>query len=130
MQGGGEGFDWHRMLFDYPPLKLPNLAFRNRGDLTFEDASKRWRFDLGDDISHGMALADLDGDGDLDVVINRLNMPAAVLRNDARRRASRFGCAGTPRTRLESGAGSACWVDRCRCSSGRSSPGARICRAP
>ena len=77
------GYDWRRMLFDYPPLKLPNVAFRNRGDLTFQDVSERWRFDLGDDISQGMAVADLDGDGDQDVVINRLNSPAAVLRNDA-----------------------------------------------
>lgn len=75
--------DWHRMVFEFPPLPLPNVAFRNRGDLTFEDASLAWHFDLGPDVSHAMALADLDGDGDLDVVINRLGKPAAMLRNDA-----------------------------------------------
>ncbi len=75
--------DWRRMLFEFPALPLPNVAFRNRGNLTFEDASRAWRFDLGNDVSNAMALADLDGDGDLDVVINRLGKPAAVLRNDA-----------------------------------------------
>ena len=92
--------DWRRMLFEYPPLALPNMAFRNRGDLTFEDASKSWHFDVGNDISHGMALADLDGDGDLDVVINRLGQPAAVLRNDASapRVAVRLRARGGPNT--------------------------------
>ena len=75
--------DWRRMLFEFPPLLLPNVAFRNRGDLTFEDVSQAWRFGLGPDYSHGMATADLDSDGDQDVVINRLGKPAAVLRNDA-----------------------------------------------
>lgn len=75
--------DWRRMLFEYPPLPTPNVAFRNKGDLTFEDASRTWRFDTGADISHGMAVADLDMDGDLDVVINRLGQPAAIMRNDA-----------------------------------------------
>jgi hypothetical protein len=76
--------DWHRLRWEYPPLRLRNVAFRNRGDLTFEDVSERWGFGVEDDISHGMATADLDDDGDLDVVVNRLNAPAAVFRNDAR----------------------------------------------
>jgi len=77
------GVDWRRERQFFPKLLLPNVAFRNRGDLSFTDASTEWRFGIEPDISHGMASADLDGDGDLDVVINRLNATAAVLRNDA-----------------------------------------------
>ncbi|MBX3746648.1 MAG: VCBS repeat-containing protein [Verrucomicrobiae bacterium] len=66
----------------FPPLHTPNLAFRNRGDLTFEDVSERWGFDLRG-VSQGMALADLDGDGDLDVVLNNLNQGVSLYRNDA-----------------------------------------------
>ena len=74
---------WQRQRWEFPPLKLKNVAFRNRGNLTFEDVSAKWRFGIDEDISHGIAAADLDGDGDLDVVINRLGAPALVLRNDA-----------------------------------------------
>jgi hypothetical protein len=74
---------WRRERWQFPPLQLKNVAFRNRGDLTFDDASEKWRFGLEDDISHAMAAADLDGDGDLDVVVNRLGAPVLLLRNDA-----------------------------------------------
>jgi enediyne biosynthesis protein E4 len=64
-----------------PLTDTPNAAFRNRGDLTFEDVTVRWGFD-STIISHGMALADLDGDGDLDVIVNGINSPPLIYRND------------------------------------------------
>ncbi|MEP6832397.1 MAG: FG-GAP-like repeat-containing protein [Gemmatimonas sp.] len=83
LQGRFNSVPWRRLRWEFPILKLKNVAFRNRGDLTFEDASAKWRFGMDEDISHGIASADLDGDGDLDVVVNRLGAPALVLRNDA-----------------------------------------------
>jgi hypothetical protein len=66
----------------FPANELRNLAFKNLGDLTFEEVGQSWGFSALD-ISHGMALGDLDNDGDLDMVTNRLNAPAAIYRNES-----------------------------------------------
>lgn len=66
----------------YPPSLTKNLAFRNRHDLRFEEVGGRWGFDSRR-IANGIALADLDNDGDLDVAINCLDNVPLLYRNEA-----------------------------------------------
>ncbi len=66
----------------FPRLDTPNIALRNLGNGRFADASKDWGFHQRG-VSQGMAAADLDNDGDIDVVINNMNGPAFLLRNNA-----------------------------------------------
>ncbi|AHM61860.1 ASPIC/UnbV domain-containing protein [Flammeovirgaceae bacterium 311] len=63
-----------------PEVKIPNAAFRNRGDLSFEDVSQSWGLNQ-ESFSNGAAYADLDGDGDLDLITNNVNQPAFVYNN-------------------------------------------------
>ena len=71
-----------RVRLMHPGFATENAAFRNRRDGTFEPMSHEWGFHQ-EGISYGMAMADLDNDGDLDLVVNNLNMAASLYRNDA-----------------------------------------------
>jgi hypothetical protein len=62
------------------PLKTPIVAFRNLGNLKFEDVGPAWGFDQPA-LHNGIALADLDNDGGLDVVVNNLGSVAGVYHN-------------------------------------------------
>ena len=79
----------------FPRLATPNLAFRKRHDLTFEEAAGQWGFDLPG-VSQGMACADLDNDGDLDVVINNFDDAASYPQKSNQRAPSGSAVEGHP----------------------------------
>jgi hypothetical protein len=60
-----------------------NYVFSNNKNCTFSNVSAEWGFDKPSN-SNGAAYADLDNDGDLDLVINNINQPAFIYRNEAR----------------------------------------------
>jgi enediyne biosynthesis protein E4 len=63
-----------------PQIKVPKFIFKNEGDVHFTDHSKAWGVDKIA-FSNGAAYADLDNDGDLDLIVNNLNDNAFLFQN-------------------------------------------------
>jgi hypothetical protein len=66
-----------------PSTVIPNYIFRNNHNCTFSNQQKQWGMDKPA-ISSSAVYADLDNDGDLDLVVNNINENAFVYRNTAR----------------------------------------------
>ncbi len=77
-----KSFDFTKFKEKSNPVFIPNYAFKNNGDLTFTNKVQEWGLDQKS-FSNGSAYADLDNDGDLDLVVNNVNQEAFVYRNNA-----------------------------------------------
>ena len=70
------------LIKELPEKKTVNYFFRNNGDDTFEDVTKKWT-EAKPSFSNGAVYADLDNDGDLDIVVNNVGEKAYVLQNNS-----------------------------------------------
>jgi hypothetical protein len=65
-----------------PSSQVKSYLFKNNGNTTFTDVSASWGISLPSN-SNGAVYADLDNDGDLDLVVNNINQPAFIYENQA-----------------------------------------------
>jgi hypothetical protein len=97
-----------------PSKPLANYIFRNNGDLTFTRYNKQWNI-TEPSFSNGVAYADLDNDGDLDLIVNNIDQEAFIYKNNASEIKSgnylklRFD--GTPENRMGIGSVVTIWCD-------------------
>jgi hypothetical protein len=72
-----------QVLDQIPVVKIPNYAFKNKGGVQFEDVTNDWGMGAPS-FSNGAVYADLDNDGDMDVIISNIDDEAMIYRNTAR----------------------------------------------
>lgn len=77
-----EKVDFKKLVEFIPSEAIPNYMFEGRGNLAFKNVAQEWGL-ARPGFSNGSAYADLDLDGDLDLVVNNVNMPCFLYRNNA-----------------------------------------------
>lgn len=74
---------------DQPPMRETNVVFQNDRGFRFHERGKQWGLDLTG-ISYGAASGDLDGDGDLDLIVTDLGKPLKFYENQSNQRTNRL----------------------------------------
>lgn len=80
----GEKEEIEKVIEKMPSTPIPNYAFKNEGELKFQNMAEEWGLDQPG-FSNGAAYADLDNDGDLDLIVHNLNMPSIIYKNNSER---------------------------------------------
>lgn len=81
--------DLEKALELIPSVPLKNYIYKNNGGLTFSKKTTEWGMDM-ETFSNGCAYADLDNDGDLEIIVNNINESAHIFENTANNNWLRF----------------------------------------
>lgn len=76
-----QNFDYLELTLNMPTEKVDNYAYKNNGGINFSDATKDWGITF-EGYTNGATYVDLDNDGDLEVLINNIDAPALLYRNN------------------------------------------------
>lgn len=80
----GKSVDLNKWLQSMPQVPTKNYFYHNNGSLKFDKYNDSWGSDAPASFSSGAAYADLDNDGDLDIVVNNVDGPAFIMKNNIR----------------------------------------------
>jgi hypothetical protein len=80
-----DGVNYKKLIDTIPSRPVPNQVYRNNGDFLFTKYTDSGLIEPS--FSNGSAYGDLDNDGDLDLVVNNVNMPCFLYQNHARQQA-------------------------------------------
>ncbi|MBW2939126.1 VCBS repeat-containing protein [Aureisphaera sp. CAU 1614] len=78
----GESMTLDSVLNSFPSQPVENYIYQNNGDLTFTKKSNEWGLEMPT-YSYGASYADLDNDGDLDLIVNNLNAECGIFENQS-----------------------------------------------